>query len=63
MNYKTYLDNMRPLYKEYTGFKYEPYELGEIDTYNLIEYFGIEVESVSEFYSKEFNATWDEGVF
>lgn len=54
-NYKTYLSEMRTLFKEYTGDKYDPYKMGELKTYNIIEDFTNNVGNVEDFYNKEFS--------
>ena len=55
--YNRYLKKMRdPYYKDFTDGKvYTPYFSGEYATWNITSFFGCLVESVSDFYNKDFH--------
>ena len=53
-NYHIYLKKMRKIFKEYNGETYDPYKLGELKTYNMVEDFVSNIGSLNEFYNKKF---------
>ena len=57
-NWKTYLNAMRPYFKEYTGYTYEPYLFGEAATYTVINTMGNNVKTAHELYTNAYAAIW-----
>ena len=52
INYKTYLNNMRPYFYHITdGEKYVPYKDGEATVYKLVKNFTSKINSIEDFYN------------
>ena len=52
--HKEYLASMRRYFREYrdSHIEFEPYNMGEVATYNIVDYLGENVSDLDEFYSK-----------
>ena len=52
--HKEYLASMRRYFREYrdSHIEFEPYNMGEVATYNIVDYLGENVSDLDEFYGK-----------
>ena len=52
--HKAYLASMRRYFREYrdSHIEFEPYNMGEVATYNIVDYLGENVSDLDEFYGK-----------
>ena len=52
--HKEYLASMRRYFREYrdSHIEFEPYNMGEVATYNIVDYLGENVSNLDEFYGK-----------
>ncbi len=56
--HKEYLASMRRYFREYrdSHIEFEPYNMGEVATYNIVDYLGENVSDLDEFYGKRLKA-------